>query len=61
MNAKTKKEYFKNVNRCPYCKVESLDIGEKTFDDNYATVHITCESCGKEWKDIYTLTNVIEL
>ena len=57
-----KQEFIKNRgNICPYCGSKNLDgLGLFEADDNYATHLIHCESCGKQWKDFYILSGIIE-
>lgn len=46
---------------CPYCKSKNIEgTGNRDYDDNWASNHIVCKDCGKEWDDIYTLTGIDE-
>ena len=56
MDEKQKADYLKNPNHCSYCnsdKIVGLEFKTESF-----TQTIECPDCGKEWTDIYTLTDV---
>ena len=55
-----KKKYIENPNICPYCKSE--DISGENFEAGYnqAWREIECNSCGKEWMEIFTMTDIEE-
>ena len=48
---------------CPYCKSLSLNRGIPDFDaeDFEVVMQISCFDCGKEWNDIFTLTEIESL
>ena len=51
-------KYLANPVVCPYCDSRNLDGDILEVDGTTAWQSITCGKCGKEWEDIYTLTNV---
>lgn len=44
--------------RCPYC--DSPIIYAEGWNGDTSTQDVTCENCGKHWKDCYELTGIIE-
>lgn len=44
--------------RCPFCGSEELDPGKMQADGPIAWQKVTCEDCGREWIDEYSLTGV---
>jgi len=54
---------IKNGNTCPYCGEEAQ--GESTglpeIDTNKVFLNMVCLECDKEWREIFTLTNMEEL
>lgn len=61
MDEETKKEYIEGKGRfCPFCKCETLEGDAIEIDDGLALQLITCNDCGKQWTDIYTLSDVKE-
>lgn len=53
------KEYLKNPEQCPHCGSDQIvrtDQMEAGF--NQAWSNIACNSCGKEWTEIFTMTDV---
>ena len=55
-----KKEYLQNPNKCPYCGSNDISSGHLEADYNMAWSTVICDSCGKEWRDLYTLTDIEE-
>ena len=47
--------------KCPYCESNEIEGSSMDVDGNTAWQKITCLGCDKEWNDIYTLTNLVEL
>ncbi len=48
---------------CPWCKgkeIEGYDGDEYDADGNWINAKIECTSCGKQWKDVYRLTDIEE-
>lgn len=45
---------------CPYCS--SNDISAHSFDaeSTEAWQRVDCRACGREWADVYTLTDIDE-
>jgi len=46
---------------CPVCKGDTLEGNSWDADESYATHEMTCNDCGAGWKDLYTLTSIIDL
>jgi len=44
--------------RCPYCN--STNINAESWNGDTATQDVSCDDCGKHWKDCYELTGIIE-
>jgi transposase-like protein len=60
MNDKEKEYYIKHKGiRCPYCKDDDL-ISEQVMVDEYISAKVTCQSCKREWVDIFDLVDVVE-
>jgi DNA-directed RNA polymerase subunit RPC12/RpoP len=54
-----KKQYMDNGgNICPYCGSNDLDCSRFHSDNACAWQNITCSDCKKEWRDVYTLTDI---
>ena len=46
---------------CPYCKVEGDFDGDTPEFDGYKIIAPTeCLTCGKKWKEVYTLVGIQE-
>ncbi len=60
-----KKTYIESRgSRCPYPDCLSPDIyvrGTKGSDSNWMSNRIRCNKCGKQWDDIHTLDDVVEI
>ena len=53
------KEYLACLGlRCPYCG--SPHISASCWESDIATQDVTCDECGKHWRDCYELTGIIE-
>ena len=57
-----KKKYIANGgSKCPYCQSRNMSGAKlNTGSTNYWQL-ITCEECGKEWTDMYTLVDIEEI
>lgn len=42
--------------RCPFCRGQESEGGPVEFDAGYALQKIECNTCGRAWRDVYTLT-----
>ena len=60
LTKKQKADYLKNSNHCPYCGSRYIDADRLEVDVDSAWSIVTCESCGKFWKDVFTLTGIEE-
>lgn len=53
----TNKEYLDECGQvCPHCSSINLSGDHVQIDAGSAWQDITCDDCGKEWQDTYTLT-----
>jgi len=43
---------------CLYC--DSKNINADSWDGDTATQDVSCEDCGRHWRDCYELTGIIE-
>jgi len=44
---------------CPYCGSDNLSADSWDGEGKYQPV--TCQSCGKEWRDVYELVGIEEV
>jgi len=57
-----KQKYINNVGtKCPYCGSENLHMGDVNTDGGSAWINTECHDCDKEWREIYTLTDIEEV
>lgn len=47
--------------KCLYCGSKDIEGGNTEMDGDSGTCQITCNDCGKEWYDCYTLTGVLPI
>lgn len=45
----------KSALRCPFCGDEDIEGSSVDIDDTYAAQEVGCNSCGEDWKEVYTL------
>jgi len=61
IDEKIKKQYMDcNGQHCPWCDSIDINMKDTYFDDAGAYGDCECENCGKKWRDIYTLTDMVE-
>ena len=54
------KEYISGGGlKCPYCGGDEITGGAVDIGGGGATQVCSCGDCGKEWSDLYTLTEII--
>lgn len=54
-----KGQYISNGgNICPYCNSSDLRGGKLNADSDSAWRSVRCNTCGKEWSDIYKLVDI---
>ena len=48
---------------CPYCNSQNIDSGlvHLAKYGSWFEADVSCNDCGKSWRDIYDLSNVEEL
>jgi len=57
LNTDKAKDYIEGSGvRCPFCKSDDIEAGP--FDGETSSCPVTCNRCGKEWDDCYTLTGI---
>ena len=61
MNDEQKASYLKETHKCPFCKSEAIRGEDHDFDGETIWKNIVCESCEKEWRDIFRLVDVEEV
>ena len=59
LNENDVKQYVRNDNHCPYCDSEDIENcgAVEDFDDEKQQP-VRCNTCGKEWKDIFYLVGI---
>jgi DNA-directed RNA polymerase subunit M/transcription elongation factor TFIIS len=63
-NQKKEKYLKEGGTHCPYCGSENISAGYSPhdhFDEEGMWQFVTCQDCGKEWKDIYQLVDIEEV
>lgn len=58
LSEKDEADYVGSPYHCPYCKSMHITSGHFEPEGNYMPV--SCEDCGREWKDIYELVGMEE-
>lgn len=61
MTKQQRAKYLKSPNHCPKCNSKNISGGSFEADDDYAYRDVTCDDCGYEFRDIYTLADVEEV
>lgn len=51
------KKYFRE-RCCPYCGKNGIEFGRTTFMEDSMYQVVSCQSCGREWDDIYRLVGI---
>ena len=53
----TNQQYIDNGGtQCPYCNSHDIEGQEVNIDAGSAWQDVTCNHCGQQWQDTYTLT-----
>ncbi|MDR3638632.1 MAG: hypothetical protein P4L84_32805 [Isosphaeraceae bacterium] len=53
------KEYVEGGGtRCPYCHSEDIEAGPLEADGDSASGTVECLACGKQWREVFTLSAV---
>ena len=63
LNDDEKKKYISHMGlRCPYCKEKHTVEAGEFYDaqDNFVINKANCTACEKTWKEVYTLSDIIE-
>lgn len=53
-----KKAYVADPQGCPWCHSDDFDV--YGIEDSPISLPMSCNSCGKGWKEIYELTTIVE-
>lgn len=61
----TKKQIKQHVSTggtsCPYCNLDNINMYDQDIPSNQIIGKVSCDDCGKQWLDIYTLTSIEEV
>ncbi|MCK9433705.1 MAG: hypothetical protein M0R32_02515 [Candidatus Cloacimonetes bacterium] len=61
MKDMTDKEYVKSGgNKCPGCRMQTVESEPGEFDDEGASRKCTCTNCGKTWIECLALVGYIQ-
>lgn len=53
----TNQQHIDNgATQCPYCNSYNIEGQEINIDSGSAWQDVSCNECGQEWQDTYTLT-----
>lgn len=50
--------YLNDPGHCPWCGHEGISGGQVNIDHDSCSQKVSCNSCDREWWDLYTLTGV---
>ena len=57
-----KQSYLESEGRhCPYCNSQNIDSGLVHLEGDGFEADVSCNDCGKSWRDVYGLVDVEEL
>ena len=58
--AKREREYVAHKGvKCLHCESQNITSGSVDWDEPF-TVKVSCDDCGKSWRDVFTLVGVVE-
>ncbi len=60
LTAARKRSYLRHGGGCPYCRSESVTGESVDIDGNAVSQEVSCQDCGRTWRDIYRLADVEE-
>lgn len=43
---------------CPYCGSDEIEAGPVEADADSSSGDVMCNACGKQWRDVYTLSAI---
>jgi hypothetical protein len=55
-----KAAYLADSGRCPYCGEEGVEGAEVECEGDKHYQNINCNACGRDWVDVYTLSEIEE-
>jgi len=58
LTGKQVKEYLAKGSSCPFCGSESITGGSVDIEGVAASQEVSCQECGRSWRDVYRLVNV---
>jgi len=61
LTAKRKRSYLRRGGNCPYCGSYAITGDSVDIEGAGASQEVSCQECGRSWRDVYTLTNVEEI
>ena len=61
IDEQTRKKYVETPNFCPYCNSSEITAQDSEFEDLICLQVIECETCGKRWREILSVTDVEEI
>ena len=61
IDEQTKKKYVETPTFCPYCNSSDITAQGSDFEDLICLQVIECETCGKRWREILSVTDVEEI
>lgn len=56
-----KEKYLASPVHCPFCNSTDISAGFLETEGNSAYCTVDCKTCGKSWRDVYTLTEVEDI
>ena len=61
LTSRKKSLYLQRGGYCPYCRSESVTGESVDIDSPSATQEVSCQNCGRTWRDIYRLADLEEI
>jgi len=60
MTPQQKRAYISRPNHCPFCDSIAIEAGPVDYDSPMSQ-DVTCQTCGKTWRDTLAVVDVREL
>ena len=61
LTASRKRSYLRHGSTCPYCGSDAITGGSVDIEGAGASQEVSCQECGRSWRDVYRLVNVEEV